>query len=188
VNEKDFKKDWIKDLYPGKPGSAQRLFYAAREAFASPTGRLDFVERFSRAFFKVDTDFFDRLAAGARAFARANKPQTSGEHLARALQMAHVFLSIQDKIPYTLKARRDLARDIYLCEQVLEELLTLPELPSLLDPTSWPFHGVPRKMLEREQRTFPNQKWTRMEARAGVPKVPPAPGGRPKGKTLDTKP
>jgi hypothetical protein len=79
VNEKDFKKDWIKDLYPGKPGSAQRLFYEAREAFASPTGRLDFAERLSRAFFKVDTEFFDKLAAGAeRSPAPINrKPQVN---------------------------------------------------------------------------------------------------------------
>ena len=177
MNDEEFLDEFLQEPYQGREGSAQRFFYEFKEALTNVwafRNRLEYTERLNQAFREVDMDFFDRLAAGARAFARANIPQTSGEILVQALQMAHIYLSSQSIIPYTLKARRDLAREIYLYEAVQRKFPDLNDMPLLKLPQKL------RQKIEQRKKKFPQQNWPRIEARAGVPKAPPAPGGRPR--------
>jgi hypothetical protein len=177
VNDEESLDEFFQEPYSGREGSAQRFFYDFKEALTNVwafRNTLEYTERLNQAFREVDMDFFDRLAAGARAFARASIPQTSGELLVQALQMAHIYLSSQSITPYTLKARRDLAREIYLYEAVQGTFPDLFDLPLLKLPQKL------RQKIEHRKKKFPQQNWPRIEARAGVPKAPPASGGRPR--------
>ena len=177
MNDEELLDEFFQEPYQGREGSAQRFFYEFKEALTNVwafRNTLEYTERLNQAFREVDMDFFDRLAAGARAFARANIPQTSGEILVQALQMAHIYLSSQSIIPYTLKARRDLAREIYLYEAVQGTFPDLYDLSLLKLPQKL------RQKIEQRKKKFPEQNWPRIEARAGVPKVSPASGGRPR--------
>jgi hypothetical protein len=164
---------WLREQQIGKPGSAKRLYWQFKQCFGSSRGSfyesLEFMKLLGQVSDHDDIKFLDKLAKGGRQFV-ISKQKVESEALVYFLPKVHDFLSSQKGIPYYLQTRRRLAAEMYVLTKKFERepVLPIPKSPEEL-----------QTMIDNEvDKIISTQKWSRLEKRAGVPGVPPAPSGR----------
>jgi hypothetical protein len=166
-------QDWLEEQRTGRPGSPKRLYWDFKECFGSSPGpfykSLEFMKLLTEAVDHDDLKFFDKLKKGVHQFVDSDR-KTEAERLVYFLPKVHEFLSNQKAISYYLQTRRRLAAEMsVLARKFGEQPLPLPKLPESLQ----------MQIDEEAEKIYRVQNWTRLEKRAGVPKVPPAPSSRP---------
>jgi len=163
---------WLTEQRIGKIGSPKRLywlfkqFYGSRPSSAGLYECLNFITRLAEALDHDDLKFIDKLAKGAREFVKGDK-KTLSQGLIYFPPEADEILSSQKEIPYNLQTRRRLAAELHvLSRDGYDPLLPISKLPESV-----------QTRINQEVKNIVTEH--RHEKLAGVPKAPPAPGGRP---------